>query len=109
MSREQLASVERYAAGEYLTDYLKGPRDSEAVARMVGRVTDITGLDPELVRRLGGRVDQQTFEREFDRAHGKVAAAYDASVRAYDPSPTRTRASGSTPIWKVSLRRWRAR
>jgi len=87
-SREQLASVEQYAAGEYLTDYLKGPRDAEAVARMVGRVTDISGLDPELVRRLGGRVDQQTFEREFDRAHGKVAAAYDASVRAYDPSPT---------------------
>ena len=88
VSREQLASVEQYAAGEYLADYLKGPRDAEAVARMVARVTDFSGLDPELVRRLGGRIDQVTFEREFDRAHGKIAAAYDASVRAYDPSPT---------------------
>jgi carboxypeptidase C (cathepsin A) len=87
VSREQLADVEQYAAGEYLIDYLKGPRDAEAVARMVGRVSEITGLDPALVRRLGGRIDQQTFEREFDRAHGKVAAAYDASVRGYDPSP----------------------
>jgi carboxypeptidase C (cathepsin A) len=88
VSRDELASVEKYAAAEYLTDYFKGPRDAEAVARMVVHVADITGLDPDLVRRLGGRVDQQTFEREFDRAHGRVAAAYDASVRAYDPSPT---------------------
>jgi carboxypeptidase C (cathepsin A) len=87
VTREQMADVEAYAGGDYLLDYLKGPRDPAAVARMVDRVTMFTGLDPALVRRLGGRIDKQTFLREFDRAHGKVGADYDATVTAFDPAP----------------------
>ena len=88
VTRDQLADVERYAGGDYLIDYLKGPGDAAAVARMVDRVTALTGLDPALVKRLGGRIDKETFLREFDRAHGKVGAAYDATISAYDPAPT---------------------
>jgi carboxypeptidase C (cathepsin A) len=87
VARDQLADVERYASGDYLLDYLRGPRDSAAVGRMVDRVTALTGLDPALVRRLGGRIDKDSFLREFDRADGKVGAVYDATVTAYDPSP----------------------
>ena len=87
VTREQLADVEQYAGGDYILDYLRGPRDAAAVGRMVDRVTALTGLDPALVRRLGGRVDKDTFLREFDRAHGKVGAVYDATLGAYDPSP----------------------
>jgi carboxypeptidase C (cathepsin A) len=48
--REQLFDVERYASSDYLLDYLRGPRDTAAVARMVDRVTALTGLDPDLVK-----------------------------------------------------------
>ena len=86
-TRDQFADVEQYAGGDYLIDYLRGPRDLAAVGRMVDRVAALTGLDPALVRRLGGRIDKDTFLREFDRAHGKVGAVYDATIAAYDPAP----------------------
>ncbi|GLS17726.1 peptidase S10 [Labrys miyagiensis] len=87
VTREQLADVERYAIGDYLQDYLRGPRDMAAVARMVQRVTELTGLDPALVKRLGGRIDKTTFQREILRPEGKVVGFYDATVSAYDPEP----------------------
>ncbi|HEX4112600.1 MAG TPA: peptidase S10 [Stellaceae bacterium] len=87
VTRAQLADAERYASGDYLLDFLRGPRDTAAVARMVDRVSALTGLDPALVRRMHGRIDKGTFLREFDRAHGKVGAYYDATITAYDPSP----------------------
>lgn len=98
VTRDQLADVERYAGGDYLLDYLRGPRDSAAVARMVDRVTELTGLDPALVRRLGGRVDKDTFLREFDRTAGKVGAVYDATIAAYDPSPAASDSHWLDPV-----------
>jgi carboxypeptidase C (cathepsin A) len=87
VTRADLADVEQYAAGDYLVDGLRGPRDAAAVARMVDRVTTLTGLDAGLVRGLDGRIDKDTFLREFDRAHARVGAVYDATVGAYDPWP----------------------
>jgi carboxypeptidase C (cathepsin A) len=83
-----LADVERYAVGDYLQDWLRGPRDRAAAERMEQRVAALTGLDPQVVRRLGGRIDKDDFLREFERAQGKVAAFYDATIDAYDPFPT---------------------
>ena len=88
VTRQQLADVEQYAISDYLQDFLRGPHDAAAVARMVQRVTELTGLDPALVKRLGGRVDKMTFQREFRRPEGKVVGFYDATVSAYDPEPT---------------------
>ena len=87
VKREDLADVERYAVGDYLSDFLRGPRDAAAVERMSARVAALTGLEPATVRRLGGRIGEAAFEREFDRAQGKVTAAYDATIAAYDPEP----------------------
>jgi carboxypeptidase C (cathepsin A) len=98
VTRDQLADVEQYAGGDYLLDYLRGPRDAAAVARMVERVSALTGLDPALVRRLGGRVDKESFLREFDRAHGKVGAVYDATISAYDPAPAANDSHWLDPI-----------
>jgi carboxypeptidase C (cathepsin A) len=98
VTREQLADAEQYAAGDYMLDYLRGPRDVAAVARMADRVAALTGLDPALVRRLGGRLDKDTFLREYDRAHGKVGAVYDATLGAYDPSPTSSDGHWLDPI-----------
>lgn len=85
--REALREVERYAAGAYLIDLLRGPRDGEAVARISARVAELTGLDAALVRRLGGRVDTSTFLRELRRDRGLVGSAYDATVTGFDPEP----------------------
>jgi carboxypeptidase C (cathepsin A) len=103
VTREQLADVERYASGDYLLDFLRGPRDAAATARMVDRVSALTGLDPALVRRLGGRVDKETFLREFDRAHGKVGADYDATILAYDPSPAANRSRWLDPVLDAAM------
>ena len=87
VSRADLADVERYATGDYLADWLRGPSDAAAVERMSKRVAELTGIDLETVRRLGGRIDEETFLREFERPQGKVVAFYDATVDAYDPFP----------------------
>ncbi|KAA5608983.1 peptidase S10 [Rhodovastum atsumiense] len=80
-----LEEVETYAAGPFLADLLRGPRDSAAVERLTARVAALTGLDPALVRRRAGRIDLQTFLRE--RAPGQVASAYDATLLAPDAAP----------------------
>lgn len=91
LSRQVLAEAERYAAGDYLTDLLKGPRDREAVGRMADRVSVLTGLDRALVERLGGKLDRGTLLRELDRDKGLVASPYDGSVTAFDPAPDAAR------------------
>ena len=87
MTAADLARYEAYARGEYLADIMKGERDGAAVARIVARVTELTGLDPALVARLKGRIDQATFKRELARAQGLVGSAYDATVGGIDPYP----------------------
>lgn len=87
VTRADLAGVEAYASGQYIQDFLRGPGDKAAVARMVAHVAQITGLDPALVQRLGGRVGMDTFVRAFYRGEGKVGAAYDPTITAYDPNP----------------------
>ena len=88
VSRESLRDVEAYAAGEYLTDLFRGVQEREAVERVSSRVADFLCLDPALVRRLAGRVDTGTFQRELLRGEGRVASAYDAGVTGFDPDPT---------------------
>jgi carboxypeptidase C (cathepsin A) len=88
VTRRALSDVERYAAGEYLSDLVRGLQDKAAVERVSARVAQLTGLDPALVRRVAGRVDMGTFQREFRRATGRVVSAYDTGVSSQDPDPT---------------------
>ncbi|HEX2552947.1 MAG TPA: peptidase S10 [Microvirga sp.] len=88
VSRETLRTVEAYASGEYLTDLMRGLKDKGAVERASARVAEFTGLDPALVRRLAGRVDMSTYQREARRAKGEVVSAYDTGVASFDPEPT---------------------
>jgi carboxypeptidase C (cathepsin A) len=82
-----LADVEHYAASEYLADFLRGPGDEAAVARMTDRVSALTGVDPSVVRNLAGRLDAGTFLRERHRGAARVGSLYDATVTGYDPEP----------------------
>lgn len=57
LSAETMAPVIAYTRGEYVTDLLKGRSDPQATARIVKKVTDLTGLEEEFVRRSGGRLE----------------------------------------------------
>jgi carboxypeptidase C (cathepsin A) len=96
--RAALREVERYAAGEYLQDLLRGERDAAAVERMTARVAALTKLDPALVRRLAARIDTRTFLRELNRDRGQIASNYDATVTAPDPYPTSAESHYDDPV-----------
>jgi len=96
--RANLADVEAYATGPYLADLLRGERDPQALARASEKVASLTGLDPALVRQLGGRIDMATFAREKGRANAKVASNYDARVSGFDPAPHAASSDYSDPI-----------
>jgi len=87
VTRADLADVERYASGEFLSDLLKGPADAEATTRLADKVAGLTGIDQAVSRRLAGRFAVAEFRREFDRRNGKVTGRYDASVSGFDPYP----------------------
>lgn len=98
ISRADLRDVEDYATGQFMADLMKGPRDKEAVDRLVARVADLTGLDREQVRRQGGRIGIRSFAREFHRREGEVGSLYDANVVAFDPNPFSVRGDFDDPI-----------
>ena len=87
ISRADLADVERYALGDYLQDWLRGPADRAAVERMESRVAELTGLAPDVVRRFRGQVGESEFLHEAERPQGRFLAFYDASIEAFDPFP----------------------
>jgi len=97
LSPEALAEVEAYTRSEFAVDLMKG-RDPAAVARIVDHVTRYTGLDPALVKRMGGRVDTQTFLRELYRTDGKLASVYDSNVTTWDPFPWQNQQNAGDPI-----------
>ncbi len=85
VTRAALADAEAYAGGDYLLDLVRGVGDRAAVARVSQRVAELTGLDPALVRQRAGRIDTSTFQREIDRAQGRVTSRFDGTVTSPDP------------------------
>jgi carboxypeptidase C (cathepsin A) len=96
--RDALREVEAYATGDYLRDLMRGEKDAAAIDRMTPRVAAYTGLEPDLVRRLGARIDTGTFQRELNRKRGVVASAYDPTTTAFDPTPTAPYGRFSDPV-----------
>ena len=87
VAHADLADVEAYARGEFLSDLIKGQADVEATNRLADRVAGLTGIDQAVSRRLAGRFDTSEFRRALDRKNGTVTGRYDASVRGLDPYP----------------------
>lgn len=98
VTREKLADVETYAGGDYILDFLKGPRDGAAVARMQEKVTALTGLDPAYISRLQGRVPSGGFRREINRSEGKIGAFYDTTIQSYDAYPASLHGDWLDPV-----------
>ncbi len=97
-SRALMKDAETYAAGDYLADLLKGPADREAVARLAERVSALTGLDPDSVRRQAGRLSSHGYQREIGREAGRVASAYDTGVTGWDPDPNAAQSGFEDPV-----------
>ncbi len=93
-----LADVELYARTDYLLDLMRGVRDEPAIARISQRVAAFTGLDPALVSRYRGRIANDVFLHEIDRAGHQVASAYDATVTRADPFPHDTISDYADPV-----------
>jgi carboxypeptidase C (cathepsin A) len=98
LDAQSAGEVEAYARGEFATDILKGRADQAAVDRLVQRVSGYTGLDPALVKRMGGRIDIGTFLRERRREDGQIGSVYDSNVTAYDPFPWSAERRSGDPI-----------
>ena len=98
LTPQAMAEVEDYVRGDYARDLLRGRSDAEATARIVRRVTELTGLDPALVQKLGGRVDSRTYLREIHRSQGMIGSVYDSNVTAFDPFPWAAQQQSNDPI-----------
>jgi carboxypeptidase C (cathepsin A) len=92
-----LAPVEQYARTQFVSDVLAGPADHEATNRLVAKVSELTGLDRDYVRRMNGRLGW-SFVREFHRESGTIGSSYDANVTTYDPFPAKPEADYDDPI-----------
>lgn len=84
-TRANMAAIEDYARGEFLTDLVKGRSNTPAVKRLVENVTKLTGLKRSVVADRAGRISMSTFIRELYRADGKIASMYDGLVTGLDP------------------------
>jgi len=93
-----MADVISYTLGEYATDLLKGRSDAEANPRLIKKVTELTGLDPEFVKYSGGRLETGAYLREAHREQGKLASVYDSNVTSYDPFPFAPEQRANDPI-----------
>lgn len=94
----KLITVQDYASTAFTDDYLKGLRDSEALKRLIDRVTEITGLPRAVIEAAKGRVDETLFAREVARRNGKVSSSYDPGSAADDPDPSAPRPDYADPF-----------
>jgi carboxypeptidase C (cathepsin A) len=98
LTAERMAPIIAYTRGQYLTDLMAGHSDPEATARIVKKVTELTGLDPAFVKHLGGRIDARAYLREVHRNKDEIGSVYDSNVTAPDPFPYSPNDRSADPI-----------
>ncbi|HZO21287.1 MAG TPA: hypothetical protein VFB37_02200 [Steroidobacteraceae bacterium] len=98
LNDESMAKIIDYTRTDYVTDLLKGRSDTQAIERIVARVSELSGLDPTFVRHLGGRLETQAYLREVYRSEGKLGSRYDSNVTSWDPFPFAPNQRNNDPI-----------
>jgi carboxypeptidase C (cathepsin A) len=93
-----MADVIAYTEGEYATTLIRGRSDPDATAKMIQRVTEMTGLDPEFVKYSGGRLETGAYLREVHREKGELGSIYDSNVTAFDPFPYAPEQRANDPL-----------
>src|SRR5580658_6690246 len=87
LTPDAMQAVIDYTQGEYLTTLIRGRFDQAGTDKMIAKVTEMTGLDPEFVKYSGGRLEIGAYLREVHREQGKLGSVYDSNVTSYDPFP----------------------
>jgi carboxypeptidase C (cathepsin A) len=103
LTPQAMSRVEAYTQGQFVTDLLAGRQDKAAVERLTTHVADLTGLDPALVRRLDGRIDEDTYLREIHRDDQKIGSYYDSNVTSFDAFPSSATRKSGDPILEASI------
>lgn len=98
LTPEAMADVIAYTEGDYATTLIKGHADQAATDKLIARVTEMTGLDPEFVKYSGGRLDTGAYLREVHREQGKLGSVYDSNVTSFDPFPYAPQQEANDPI-----------
>ena len=98
LTPEAMADVIAYTEGEYATTLIRGRSDPDATAKMIQRVTEMTGLDPEFVKYSGGRLETGAYLREVHREKGELGSIYDSNVTAFDPFPYAPEQRANDPL-----------
>jgi carboxypeptidase C (cathepsin A) len=98
VTRAQLADVEHYAQGAFLVDATKGESDPAAITRRSAAVAGFIGVDPAVVARYHGLIDNDIFLHERDRKTGRVGSVYDATITSADPWPLWTTSEYPDPV-----------
>jgi carboxypeptidase C (cathepsin A) len=98
LTPEAMGDVIAYTEGEYAATLIKGRADQAATDRMIARVTEMTGLDPEFVKFSGGRLETGAYLREVHREEGKLGSIYDSNVTSFDPFPYAPDQEANDPI-----------
>ncbi len=57
-----------------------------------------TGLDPSVVARYHGLINNEVFPHEMERATGRVGSSYDATVTITDPWPLQPMSDYPDPV-----------
>jgi carboxypeptidase C (cathepsin A) len=99
LDESTMAPIELYARTEFVTDLFAGAADKAATDRLSAKVASLTGVDPALVRRLDGRLDEETFLRESRREEGRIGSGYDSNFITYDPFPAKAQADYDDPLF----------
>jgi carboxypeptidase C (cathepsin A) len=98
LTPEAMADVIAYTRGEYATTLLKGRSDEAGQQKMIQKVTEMTGLDPQFVKYSGGRIETGAYLREVHREEGKLGSVYDSNVTSFDPFPYAPEQRANDPI-----------
>jgi carboxypeptidase C (cathepsin A) len=98
LDASHMAPVLDYARGDYIVDLMKGASDSIAQERLIRRVTELTGLEADYVRRTGGRIEVGDYVRERARSQGMLSSLYDINVTAVDPFPRASVSPAGDPV-----------
>lgn len=98
LTPEAMKEVIAYTQGPYATALIEGRENPDATKAMVQHVTEMTGLDPEFVKRSGARLETGAYLREVFREQGKLGSVYDSNVTAFDPFPYAPEQMANDPI-----------
>lgn len=97
-AEEAMGLAASFATDAYVRFLARGgATPAEERDRVLARLADLTGLRPEVVARMEGRVGIGAYVRELLRDRGQVVGLYDATLVADDPFPDREPYGGADP------------